>query len=140
MYCGVCHLYKYNKFNSLSRVVKTILILSIISRRNPSNFALRVGSRYTNKDGLYLATSQVIYHPLYNDVTFENDIAIIKIEEPLEFDESISPISLPDNEITFDDGDLVTVTGWGRLYVTILKIYPNFRLKNFYFIARRQLS
>lgn len=53
----------------------------------------------------------VILHPQYDAVTYENDIAIVKLTEPLLFNEYVQPISLP------PEGKVLAgecmVAGWG---------------------------
>lgn len=55
-----------------------------------------------------------VVHPSYNFFTYENDLALVKVDESLDFGAHVAPICLPPNA-----GDLVgknaTVTGWGRL-------------------------
>lgn len=87
-----------------------------------SNFAVRIGSTSKTSGGLYLPASLAIYHPLYDDENLDNDIAVLKVSEPLEFDENISSIALPDPEPEFVGGDLARISGWGRLYVIYIKI------------------
>ncbi|CRL02399.1 CLUMA_CG015395, isoform A [Clunio marinus] len=60
------------------------------------------------------AVSKKIVHPKYNFYTYEYDLALVKLEQPLEFAPHISPICLPatDDLLIGQNG---TVTGWGRL-------------------------
>ncbi|XP_065206196.1 serine protease filzig-like [Planococcus citri] len=57
---------------------------------------------------------RVILHRQYDAATFENDIALLELESPIEFDSHIVPICLPDDDEDFT-GRMATVTGWGRL-------------------------
>ncbi|XP_013173574.1 PREDICTED: serine proteinase stubble [Papilio xuthus] len=53
-------------------------------------------------------------HPKYNFFTYEYDLALVKLDSPVQFAPHISPICLP----ATDDllvGENATVTGWGRL-------------------------
>ncbi|CAN8014698.1 unnamed protein product, partial [Ixodes persulcatus] len=57
-----------------------------------------------------------VVHPKYNFFTYENDLALVRVDEPLEFLPHIAPICLPpDNESDDLIGRNATVTGWGRL-------------------------
>ena len=60
------------------------------------------------------AVSKKIVHPKYNFYTYEYDLALVRLEQPLEFAPHISPICLPatDDLLIGQNG---TVTGWGRL-------------------------
>ena len=53
-------------------------------------------------------------HPDYNFFTFEHDLALIKLAEPVEFKPHVRPICLPGNQDLLI-GETATVTGWGRL-------------------------
>jgi hypothetical protein len=58
---------------------------------------------------------RVVVHRDYVERTFENDLAILELETPVEFKPYIVPICLPSTS----DGDFVgqkaEVTGWGKL-------------------------
>lgn len=60
------------------------------------------------------AVSKKIVHPKYNFYTYEYDLALVKLEQPLEFAPHIMPICLPATEDLLV-GQNGTVTGWGRL-------------------------
>ncbi|KAK4885983.1 hypothetical protein RN001_002254 [Aquatica leii] len=57
---------------------------------------------------------RVIVHRKYDAATFENDLALLELEHPVQFDEHIVPICLPREDEDFT-GRMATVTGWGRL-------------------------
>lgn len=58
--------------------------------------------------------SKKIVHPQYNFFTYEYDLALVKMEQPLEFAPHVSPICLPQTDSLLI-GMNATVTGWGRL-------------------------
>uniref|UniRef100_A0A1I8QCR1 Peptidase S1 domain-containing protein n=1 Tax=Stomoxys calcitrans TaxID=35570 RepID=A0A1I8QCR1_STOCA len=58
--------------------------------------------------------SKKVVHPQYNFFTYEYDLALVKMEQPLEFAPHVSPICLPQTESLLI-GMNATVTGWGRL-------------------------
>lgn len=55
-----------------------------------------------------------LVHPKYNFFTYEYDLALVKLDKPLEFAPHISPICLPASDDLLI-GENATVTGWGRL-------------------------
>lgn len=55
-----------------------------------------------------------VVHPHYNFFTYENDLALVQLDEPIEFQPHISPICLPPDNVELQ-GRNATVTGWGRL-------------------------
>ncbi|XP_066588272.1 serine protease filzig [Prorops nasuta] len=57
---------------------------------------------------------RVIVNRGYDPATFENDLALLELESPVQFDAHIVPICMPDDGADFT-GRMATVTGWGRL-------------------------
>lgn len=60
--------------------------------------------------------ADIITHPKYNARTYDNDIAIIKLDEPVEMTELMHPVCMPTPGKSFK-GETGTVTGWGALKV-----------------------
>lgn len=60
--------------------------------------------------------AEVITHPKYNARNYDNDIAIIKLDEPVEFNEVLHPVCMPTPGRSFK-GENGIVTGWGALKV-----------------------
>ncbi|KAK7886900.1 hypothetical protein WMY93_026521 [Mugilogobius chulae] len=55
-------------------------------------------------------------HPGYNnahETNFDNDIALIKLPEPVTFNEYVMPLCLPSEEHSFQTGDAGLVSGFG---------------------------
>ena len=61
------------------------------------------------------AASKKIVHPKYNFFTYEYDLALVRLEEAVDFQPNIAPICLPAVENVNLVGMNATVTGWGRL-------------------------
>uniref|UniRef100_A0A1A9W3V3 Peptidase S1 domain-containing protein n=1 Tax=Glossina brevipalpis TaxID=37001 RepID=A0A1A9W3V3_9MUSC len=60
------------------------------------------------------SVAKKVVHPQYNFFTYEYDLALVKLEQPLEFAPHVSPICLPQTNSLLI-GMNATVTGWGRL-------------------------
>uniref|UniRef100_A0A1B0ARI0 Peptidase S1 domain-containing protein n=1 Tax=Glossina palpalis gambiensis TaxID=67801 RepID=A0A1B0ARI0_9MUSC len=60
--------------------------------------------------------AQVITHPKYNARTYDNDIAIVKLDKPVEMTELLRPVCMPTPGKSFK-GEIGIVTGWGALRV-----------------------
>lgn len=55
-----------------------------------------------------------VVHPNYNFFTYEYDLALVRLDAPLEFAPNVMPICLPGSDDLLI-GEPATVTGWGRL-------------------------
>ncbi|XP_074510127.1 suppressor of tumorigenicity 14 protein homolog [Sebastes fasciatus] len=68
------------------------------------------------QDGVQLKkVKRIITHPDYNSMTYDYDIALLELSEPLEFTNTIQPICLPASSHVFPAGMPCWVTGWGTL-------------------------
>lgn len=81
----------------------------------PSNWQTYSGMQNQYKyDGVQrLPLKRIISHPDYNQMTFDYDIALLELSEPLEFTNTIQPICLPSSSHVFPAGMACWVTGWG---------------------------
>lgn len=61
---------------------------------------------------------QIVVHPGWDDITKDNDIALLKLELPAALNDRVKPIPLvqsPADDTLVEPGDIATVTGWGVL-------------------------
>lgn len=56
---------------------------------------------------------RIISHQYYNSYTFDNDIALMELSSPVNFNQRITPICLPSPSHNFPAGKTVWITGWG---------------------------
>lgn len=80
-----------------------------------ARYAVRVGSSNVMQGTLHLIES-ITVHPQYLPAQHYNDIAVIRLKEPISFNANTRPICLPtSDEIRRQrlQGRDVTVTGWG---------------------------
>ena len=61
-----------------------------------------------------IQVKRVVVHKDYKAPTFENDIAILELEEPISRQPHVVPICMPLDDDKFLDR-MGIVTGWGRL-------------------------
>ncbi|XP_045474984.1 phenoloxidase-activating factor 1-like [Harmonia axyridis] len=93
---------------------------------NGNILGVRVGEYniYTNKDcephssvcappyqDFYIDT--IIIHPRYNRRSQAHDIAIIRMSQPANLTDYVSPICLPFSNTTYPEAGIMTVAGWG---------------------------
>lgn len=62
--------------------------------------------------------SKVIRHPDFIIETFNNDVALLKLDKPVQFTQTVSPICLPQSSVMDYAGRTAVATGWGRLKET----------------------
>lgn len=55
-------------------------------------------------------------HEEYDSKNSENDIAILKLDRPVNFTDSIQPATLPKSDYSHDSNFLAIAVGWGSLY------------------------
>ncbi|XP_019904178.3 suppression of tumorigenicity 14b isoform X2 [Esox lucius] len=56
---------------------------------------------------------QIIQHPGYNKDSYDNDIALMELDSPVELSQNIWPVCLPSATHDFPPGKSVWITGWG---------------------------
>lgn len=71
------------------------------------------------RGGKYYKVAKLTAHEHYDNPIFAYDIAVIKLQDKLEFDEKVQPIVL--NKEKVQDGAQVQLTGWGKLNVRLHK-------------------
>lgn len=78
-----------------------------------SKITVRVGSGNNGDGGSIIDVKRIIIHESYKRLyVVDYDFALLELKEPLEFDESVKPITLPVEQIK--DEVRCLVTGWGR--------------------------
>lgn len=69
---------------------------------------------FTNAETIERSVVKVNQHPRYEVRTFNNDIAILKLNKPIAFSDNLRPACLPTAGESFA-GDVGIITGWGAL-------------------------
>ncbi|XP_016123447.1 suppressor of tumorigenicity 14 protein homolog isoform X1 [Sinocyclocheilus grahami] len=57
----------------------------------------------------------IITHPNYDSMTYDYDISLLELSNPLNFTNTVHPICLPASTHVFSAGSSCFVTGWGTL-------------------------
>lgn len=120
-----------SKKKSLFREVQSLLLIfGATDRQDPYQLGQARQNISNFDDG------QIIIHPLYNPSKIMNDVALVRLNQKLEFSEHIQPAKLPSNNAyqTFTNSPAV-ISGWGKIadngtvvrhlqygYVTILDL------------------
>ncbi|XP_014489305.1 PREDICTED: uncharacterized protein LOC106752251 [Dinoponera quadriceps] len=69
-----------------------------------------------------LRLDYISLHPDYVDNGFVNDIAVLRLEQPVTFSDYVRPVCLPANPV--NTGTVCVVTGWGQLF-EINRVFPD---------------
>ncbi|XP_035853266.1 testisin-like isoform X2 [Sander lucioperca] len=88
------------------------------ARNFPSVWILyfgRVTQSGPNVHEVNRTVSKIIIHPDYNNVPFNNDIALMKLSSPVNFTDYIRPVCLASNFSQFHNSTPCWATGWGTL-------------------------
>lgn len=82
---------------------------------NPEDYSIQYGTNEISRDGPFVSRVQrVIVHQGYdNNNNFIHDIALIQLEEPVVFSESVQAVTLPDYMELVQDGEIGELLGWG---------------------------
>jgi len=81
---------------------KVDLVFGVININDPAGVIMKV------------TESSYTIHSSYNDKTLENDVALIKLPQPLTFSDTIKAITLNKDPKTFI-GETCTISGWGYM-------------------------
>ncbi|NWR75679.1 TMPS5 protease, partial [Centropus unirufus] len=60
-----------------------------------------------------VSVKEIVSHPLYNDSSLDYDIALLKLQVPLNFSDVIHPVCLPPSHQDLFQGTPCWVSGWG---------------------------
>ncbi|XP_047998965.1 trypsin 5G1-like [Leguminivora glycinivorella] len=76
-----------------------------------------IGSDRLNTGGVFIDVEQEFNHEefSFSNMTIENDIALLKLKEPVPFGCKVAKVKLPDADFELEPGTLVNVTGWGDI-------------------------
>lgn len=79
--------------------------------RSYIEITVRVGANIATEDGYVFKIAKVTVHPEFHLIF--NDIAVIELATPLQFNEKVQPIRLLNRADALQPGDTVDVSGYG---------------------------
>ena len=81
-----------------------------------SALTVMIGSVKEDVNAVYKDIEQFVPHPNYNDYLNKNDIALVKLKEPIaEYTDFIRPACLPQSKTQSFDNRVCYATGFGRM-------------------------
>ena len=85
---------------------------------DPIDFLLTFGDHNRKKESEPFSVetripSKIFVHSDFNDYTYENDLALLFVSEPVPFSNNIQPICLPEPNRPLVVGTMGFATGWG---------------------------
>ncbi|KAF2892687.1 hypothetical protein ILUMI_13484 [Ignelater luminosus] len=95
-------------------IIKPTIILTAahcVVGISSSKFSVVVGINKLDEEGTAYKVKDVRSHDNYNPFTVENDIAILKLSSPIEYNSKVAPVELEESEV--DDGTEAALSGWG---------------------------
>ncbi|XP_004373466.1 brain-specific serine protease 4 [Trichechus manatus latirostris] len=94
----------------------------------PSQFSVLLGVWQLDNPGLRsqkVGIAWVQPHPMYSwKEGARADIALVRLERPIQFSERILPICLPDNSVHFPPNTDCWIAGWGSIYNGVPLAHP----------------
>lgn len=82
-----------------------------------------VGTNDLKNGGTYYKVEDFLVHDDHNNPMYAYDIALIRVQGTIEFNDRVQPIELSTEEI--EDGEAVTLTGWGYIDVKVSFVIAN---------------
>lgn len=81
------------------------------------SFKIRVGEHNRNyREGTEadMDVERILVHERWSMNNLNNDIALIKLRNPIQFNDYVQPVCLPENDVTI--GTKCYITGWGKTF------------------------
>ncbi|RMC06178.1 hypothetical protein DUI87_15608 [Hirundo rustica rustica] len=92
----------------------------LYNRRLSDPHSWKVYAGILNQDEMLFRSGyrvqQIISHPYYDTDSKDNDVALMKLETPLSFTETVRPVCLPNPGMMFQPNQQCWISGWGAEY------------------------
>ncbi|XP_018563286.1 chymotrypsin-1-like [Anoplophora glabripennis] len=110
-WCGGSIIDKYN----ILTAAHCFEDMDIHTKLNISRFTVLAGTTSITKNDRWLMSVEraFIHESFIDDMPFSNDIALVHLAEPLEFNENVQPIQLPKAFEPIPELSTAVLTGWG---------------------------
>lgn len=79
-------------------------------------FQIYLGGHDISKDYSEIRRTKRIYeHEKFDIISFDNDIAILELDQSVNYGPTVQPVCLPNGEVAEFAGSMGIIAGWGRL-------------------------
>lgn len=68
-----------------------------------------------NRNQITRKVTKIIRHPMYNSITYDNDITLLLLSSSVTFTNYIRPVCLAGQGSSFPSGTQCWITGWGNI-------------------------
>ena len=108
------------------KALKTFAKLDKLMKKFEKKTGIKNYNPMWSTDSAFIAKATNIFDEWYSsDIENMYDIALLKLDQPIEFQGNIMPICLPQDDNDFE-GKSAWVTGWGYLGMYVVcTLYPN---------------
>lgn len=82
-----------------------------------SNYEVRVGTDLADRRsvGSIYKIEKIFSHESYSTSTLQNDIAVLRTADPIQFSYEVQPICLPERDYAVDNQYDCEISGFGRI-------------------------
>lgn len=103
-----------------------------IYSENPEDYSVQYGTNEISRNGDYIVkVKKIVVHQGYDgDNNFIHDIAVLQLEEPIEFNKNVHPVQIPEYLELTEGGVGAMVVGWGYNDVSGKNLYSHFPLSS----------
>ncbi|GFY45333.1 serine protease filzig [Trichonephila inaurata madagascariensis] len=113
------NIYKHKCGATLLNQYWAVTAAHCVDGKQPTDVVLRLGEHnFRRADEMHPHVERRIYvmviHPEFDQITYENDLALLRFQEPVQLQANIVPVCLP-HDVDDITGRIAVVTGWGRL-------------------------
>ncbi|KAL2078684.1 hypothetical protein ACEWY4_026369 [Coilia grayii] len=94
---------------------------------NPAGLVVSLGRQSltgTDTTEVSRTVNTITIHHKYDPVSFDNDIALLRLSSSVTFSDYVRPVCLAASNSTLDSGTKTWVTGWGTIDANINRPYP----------------